>query len=85
MLDYFYFNNKVIAQQHIEKILNDDPLDFRVNRIYLKVLLDQKKYNEALIILNKLNDNKKNIDGDREDIQSTIDENIKIIFEKRNN
>lgn len=85
LLDYFYFNNKVIAQQHIEKILNDDPLDFRVNRIYLKILLDQKKYNEALIILNKLNDNKKNIDGDREDIQSTIDENIKIIFEKRNN
>lgn len=85
LLDYFHFNNKVVAQQHIEKILSIEPLDFRVNRIYLKILLDQKKYNEALLILNKLNDNKKNIDGDREDIQSMIDENINIILENRNN
>lgn len=54
LIDYFYMNNKQVALKYIKAILKVVPYDFYSNRIYAMMLAEQKKYSQALKILNFL-------------------------------
>ena len=53
-LEYFIFDNKMIARKYIKAILKTKPSDVRTNRIYAMMLFEEKEYLMALNILNKL-------------------------------
>lgn len=78
LLEYFYFGNKVGGEQLIKGVLKYFPLDLRANRIYSKILFDQKKYKEALGVLNAM---KRHKEKRNEDFKQVIEDDIKLIKE----
>ena len=71
LLDYFYFGDKKQAEVYIKAVLKSDPEDLQSNRIYAKILLEQKNYKQSLAILNSM-----------KNMRSPKKKNFKRIIEK---
>lgn len=79
LLEYFYFNNKIVGKDYIQSVLKVVPDNFNANRIYANMLIDEKKYSEALIRLNKMYEKRSSYKSEGESIASILERDIKKV------
>ncbi len=82
LLEYFYFNMKKSGLEQILIALNLYPNSFYVNRIYAKILFDQKKYNKALKILTKMKEIQPTKNDDGEQFKLLIKQDIELVLKE---
>ena len=81
LVEYFHLNNKSTAHTYVEKILSYYPLHYKMNELYLNMLVVEKKYVEALNVVDKLINNKDKIKFNDDKLS---DENLRYLENIKN-